>query len=216
MHDSYVNLLNPTRALVFRITHRDNLLWVLENGLHAGTSSVRSAVWVSIGSDELINKRATHPVQIPPYGVLNDYVPFYFTPFSVMMKNIHSGRSVPRRANSDIVILVSSLSRIQELGLPFLFTDSHAYYTWANYYNNLADLDKVDWKILQARDFRRDPDDLAKFERYQAEVLVHRHCPVEAILGLVCYNAEAETVINQHLEAKALRLKVIARPNWYF
>ena len=27
--------LNPEKTLIFRITHRDNLPWILENGLHA-------------------------------------------------------------------------------------------------------------------------------------------------------------------------------------
>ncbi|HRH76172.1 MAG TPA: DUF4433 domain-containing protein [Cellvibrionaceae bacterium] len=208
--------LNAEKALIWRIVHRDNMPWILENGLHAGNSSIRSADWVSIGSDELISKRAHHPVPIAPGGSLNDYVPFYFTPFSVMMKNICSGRGVQKRANSEIVILVSSLYRVQELGLPFLFTDSHAYYQWTRFYNNLADLDKIDWAILQARDFRRDPDDLAKFERYQAEALIPRFCPVEALLGVVCYNAVTETLLNQHLQAKGQALKVVARPSWYF
>ncbi|HOY21716.1 MAG TPA: DUF4433 domain-containing protein [Cellvibrio sp.] len=215
MPNHYPNL-NPEKALIWRIVHRDNLPWILENGLHAGNSPVRSTDWVSIGNDELISKRAAHPVPISPGGRLNDYVPFYFTPFSVMMKNIHSGRGVKQRPNSEIVILVSSLYRVQELGLPFLFTDSHAYYQWAKFYNDLADLDKIDWAILQARDFRRDPDDLAKFERYQAEALIPKLCPVEALLGVVCYNAATETIINQHLQAKGQTLKVIARPGWYF
>jgi hypothetical protein len=58
---------------------------------------------------------------------LADYVPFYFTPFSVMMKNIHSGWGVQQRQNEEIVILVSSLHRIRELDLPFVFTNAHAY-----------------------------------------------------------------------------------------
>lgn len=82
---------------------------------------------------------------LPPGGFLNDYVPFYFTPFSVMMRNIHTGwGGVAQRPNEDILILVSSLHRVDALGLPYLFTDSHAYYQWANYYKQLADLDKVD------------------------------------------------------------------------
>lgn len=160
--------LNPEKALIWRVIHRNNLSWLLENGLHCGSSKVRSLSWVDIGNPELISKRGEHPVPVKPGGVLNDYVPFYFTPFSVMMQNIHTGWSVPQRENGDMVLLVSSLYRIRELGLPFLFTDSHAYYMWANFYNELSDLDKIDWSILQNRDFKRDQDDPAKFERYQA------------------------------------------------
>jgi hypothetical protein len=39
----------------------------------------------------------------------------------------------------------------------------------AEFHNTLDRLDRVDWPRLQARDFKRDPDDPGKFERYQAE-----------------------------------------------
>ncbi|MDH2432039.1 DUF4433 domain-containing protein [Pokkaliibacter sp. MBI-7] len=110
-----------------------------------------------------------------------DYVPFYFTPFSPMLLNITSGRGVPQRTSDQIVLLVSSLHRVRELGLNYLFTDMHAYYQWASFYHDLADLQRIDWPILQARNFSRDVNDPAKFERYQAEALIHRHCPVEAV-----------------------------------
>lgn len=69
--------LNPEKALIWRIVHRDNIPWILDNGLHCGNSQVQAANWVNIGNPELIDKRAGHPV---PAGTLHDYVPFYFTP----------------------------------------------------------------------------------------------------------------------------------------
>jgi len=209
--------LNPDKALIWRIVHRDNLPWILDNGLHCGNGGNRLPAWVSIGNDELITKRANHPVPAGPGGVLNDYVPFYFTPFSVMMKNIQTGwGGVQQRGKEEIIILVSSLAHIQEQGLPFVFTDSHAYYQWTNFYTDLADLDKIDWQILQQRDFKRDPDDPAKFERYQAEALIHRHCPITGLLGIVCYTDQIKALIEQQLDERELGLAVYARTEWYF
>lgn len=209
--------LNQDRALIWRIIHRDNLPWVLDNGLHCGSSAVMAPNWVSIGNAELIGKRASHPVPLPPGGCLNDYVPFYFTPFSPMLRNIQTGwGGIQRRANDEIVILVSSLARVAEAGLTWLFTDMHAYYQWAKFYNSLDHLDKVDWPILQARDFKRDPDDPAKFERYQAEALVHKHMPVSVLIGVVCYTSALKQSIDQDVAARGLQLAVHARPNWYF
>lgn len=182
---SYPNL-NPKKALIWRIVHRDNVPWILDHGLHCGNSQIKSPTWVNIGNPDLTESRATYPVPLPPGGFLNDYVPFYFTPFSVMMRNIHLGLGVKRRPNEEIVILVSNMWRLQELGVSFLFTDSHAYNTWAIFYSDLADLDKIDWPLLQRRDFKRDPEDPAKFERYQAEALVFEHLPIQGILGIVC------------------------------
>lgn len=209
--------LNLEKALIWRIIHRDNLPWVLQHGLHCGNSSQRAPNWVSIGNSELIDKRARHTVPVPPGGLLNDYVPFYFTPFSVMMRNISSGRGgVQQRQNDEIVILVSSLHHVAQQRLSFLFTDMHAYYRWATFYNDLAHLDKVDWKLLQARDFKRDENDPAKFERYQAEALIHRHCPVSGLIGIVCYSETGKMQAQAQVAAQGLNLQVHARPGWYF
>ena len=46
--------------------------------------------------------------------------------------------------NREIAILVSSLRRVTELGIPFVFTNQHAYLAAAEYFNDLNDLDRVD------------------------------------------------------------------------
>lgn len=212
----YTNL-NQEKALIWRIVHRDNIPWILDNGLHCGNSKVLSSDWVHIGNPELTTKRATHSVPVEPGGFLNDYVPFYFTPFSPMMRNINSGYGgVRRRSNDEIVILVSSLPHLNESDIPFVFTDSHAYYMWSNYYTDISDLDKIDWEILQKRDFKRDNDDPAKFERYQAEALVHEHCPVTGLLGMVCYTDNVKKSLDEQLRLRNLQLDVYTRPGWYF
>ena len=209
--------LNPEKALIWRIIHRDNLPWVLAHGLHCGNSALRAPNWVSIGNSELIDKRARHAVPVPPGGLLNDYIPFYFTPFSVMMRNIRSGRGgVQQRSNDEIVILVSSLHHITKKGLPFLFTNMHAYYRWASYYDDLAHLDQVDWPLLQARDFRRDENDPVKFERYKAEALIHKHCPVSGLIGIVCHSETGKMSAQSQIDAKGLNLPIYVRPDWYF
>ncbi len=209
--------LNPKKALIWRIVHRNNLAWMLEHGLHCGNADRRSADWISIGNQELIDKRANHQVPLPPGGSLNDYVPFYFTPFSPMLRNINTGwGGIQKRRNEEIVILVSSLHHIASLDIPFLFTDSHAYYQWSNYYSDLADLDKIDWHILQSKDFRRDPDDPAKFERYQAEALVFKHLPVAGLLGIVCYTDSLKQQIQSEVTQRNLQLPIHVRQDWYF
>lgn len=208
--------LNPEKALIWRIVHRDNLPWILDNGLHCANSAAQAPQYVNIGNVDLIDKRRSRQVPIAPEGVLADYVPFYFTPFSVMMQNIHSGWSVPQRSNDEIVILVSSLYRVEELGLPFVFTNAHAYPSWTNYYSDLANLDQIDWSILQRRDFKRDPDDPRKMERYQAEALIYDHLPITGLLGIMCHTDAMKVRIEADVAARGLTLPVHARPKWYF
>ncbi|UKE82697.1 type II toxin-antitoxin system toxin DNA ADP-ribosyl transferase DarT [Pectobacterium colocasium] len=216
VHD-YSASLNPQKALIWRIVHRDNIPWILDNGLHCGNSPVQAENWIPIGNPELINRRAGHPVPVGTEGTLHDYVPFYFTPFSPMLMNIHSGRGgIMQRHNEEIVILVSSLRSVAAQHVPFVFTDSHAYYHWANYYTTLDRLDQLDWPILQRRDFRRDPDDPARFERYQAEALIWQHCPVTLLSGMVCYNNDVKLHLEQWLSQRNLTIPVHARAGWYF
>ena len=210
------NSLNPEKALIWRIVHRDNLPWILDNGLHCANSGVLSPNYVNIGNPDLIDKRRHRAVPITPRGTLADYVPFYFTPFSVMMKNIHSGWSVQQRRNEEIVILVSSLHRIEELGLSFVFTNAHAYPHWTSYYSDLERLDQIDWSILQHRDFKRDPDDPRKMERYQAEALVYRHLPIEGLMGINCCTDVVKRRIEQEIQRRNLNLSVHTRTGWYF
>ena len=148
---------------------------------------------------------------------MGDYVPFYFTPFSVMLRNIHTGwNGIKQVPNTDIVILVSSLRRLGQLGLPFLFTDRHAYSGLATFYDDLAFLDRIDWPLLQRRDFKRDPEDPGKLERYQAEALVHQHVPLPALLGIVCYTDAVRAEIEGKMHDLGMALPVHTRPSWYF
>lgn len=213
---AYTNL-NSDKALIWRITHRRNLPWILANGLHAGNGNARSPDWITIGNEDLISRRAHRAVPVPPGGVLNDYVPFYFTPFSPMMYNIYTGRGGVRQvANEDIVILVSSLHRLADMELPFVYTDRHAYPVTAQYFNNLVSLNAVDWALLRQRNFQRDPDDPEKVERYQAEALIHRHVPIQALLGLVCYTESVRGELQRHAAGLGVDLDIRCIPGWYF
>ena len=213
---TYTNL-NADKALIWRIVHRDNLPWILEQGVHCASSRVQAPNYVAIGNADLIDRRRHRGVPIPPGGTLADYVPFYFTPFSPMMYNIYTGRGgVTQRRNEDICILVSSLRRVQELGHPFVFTDRHAYPALARYFSDLAHLTEIDWALLQARNFKRNPDDPEQIERYQAEALIHRQLPIPALLGVICHTEAVKANIEQHVRDRGLRLDVRAMPRWYF
>ena len=214
----YENLLNPELARIFRIVHVDNVPWILQHGgLHCRKSPEQDPNYVSIGSADLIDKRARRIVDVPPGGTLSDYVPFYFTPFSIMMYNIRTGYGgITRRENKDIVIFVSSIHRLRELGLPFLFTTQHAYPPDTDFYNDEADLQKIDWKLLQSRNFKTDDADPGKQLRYQAEALVYQRLPLVALLGIGCYNESGKRNLELQLERVGASITVKATQNWYF
>ena len=209
--------LNPEKALIFRITHRNNVPWIVDNGLHCRSSDIVDPNFVNIGNSELIEKRQHRFVDIPPGGTLSDYVPFYFTPYSVMLYNIKTGwGGITQRPNEEIVILVSSLHTLNEDERAFVFSDRHAYLQTARFSSDLADLDWIEWPTLQARNFKKDPEDPRKFEYYQAEALVYLHVPVSSLKGIVCYDSAVEQELNEILDERDMQLKIVARPSWYF
>lgn len=209
--------LNPTRALIFRIVHVEGVPWILRHGMHCRSSLDQDPNYVNIGSADLIDRRSRHPVPCPPGGMLSDYVPFYFTPFSIMMYNIHTGYGgITRCANEDIVIFVSSLRRVHEMGLPFLFTDQHAYAAGTEFFHDLTELSRIDWALLQSRNFRTDDSDPGKQLRYQAEALIHRHVPLAALSGIGVHNDAVRQRIESWVAAAGANLTVKTLPSWYF
>jgi hypothetical protein len=208
--------LTPEKALIFRITHIENVAWLLANGLHCRAADCLDPNYHEIGNAELIAKRADRIIPIAPGGTLSDYIPFYFTPYTPMMLNIKTGyggiKQTPMR---DIAILVSSLRKLSEMGIRFVFSDRHAYLRAAEFSSDLNDLDRIDWETLEARDFKRDPNDFEKVERYQAEALVHKHLPIAALLGIVCYGEPQRERLTSSAQSAVLTVDIKALPGWY-
>lgn len=96
--------------------------------MHCPSSANQDPNYVNIGNTALIDKPRRRHVPIPPGVTLSDYVPFYFTPFSIMMYNIKTGYGgITRRDDKDIVMFVSSVHRLEQLAVPFVFTNQPAY-----------------------------------------------------------------------------------------
>lgn len=208
--------LTVENGYLFRITHRDNVPWLLRHGLVCAAHRRRDPTFVGIGNPGLIGRRESHWVPIDPGGYLCEYVPFYFTPFSPMAYNIHTGRQVPKRSNDAIVILMTTVARIVETGARFVFTDRHAYLRSARYSADPSDLEMVDFPLLRKRDFQRSTDDPERVERYQAEFLVRDTLPLSAIVTIACYNDSAKRAIDGDAAQLDISIRTSVRPGWYF
>jgi hypothetical protein len=53
-------------------------------------------------------------------------------------------------------------------------------------------------------------------QRYQAEALVHKHLPVDALSGFVYYNDDALKTLTGALAKRKQTMKVVKKPDWYF
>ena len=153
---------------------------------------------------------------MPPGGTLDEYIPFYFAPYSPMLSHLKTGwNGITQRPVSELVIVVSSLPALAAAGVPFVFTDQHASLMTATFFTSLADLPRLDWQLWQARDFQRDPRDLDKLARYVAEALAYRHVPVAALQVLACYGDDEERQLGEMLRHTTTRPKILRRPEWF-
>jgi hypothetical protein len=212
-----MSFLSPEKAWIFRITHIENVPWLLRHGLHCRDSETSDPNFIEIGNSDLIAKRPLKTVTSHPGGTLSDYVPFYFTPHSPMLYNIKTGfRGVTQRPMADIAILASTLHQVKAAQVPYLFTDRHAYLAIAQFFSDLDRLDQIDWASLQQRDFKRDPENPGKFEQYQAEALIHRHLPISALGGIACYGPEEKSQLEIAAREANVQMAIAVKPDWYF
>ena len=210
--------LTPQNGFIFRIVHINNIANILENGMYCQNSENQYPSYRTIGNPDIIQRRQNRHVPLHPFGTLADYIPFYFTPYSPMLYNIETGYGgITRVSPRDIIIFVSDLYFLAELRLLFLYTDRHAYLAHAQYFDNIHQLPNViNWTILQQRDFRKDPENPEKSEKYQAETLIHNHVPVGAFKGIICYDNEVRGRVCTQCEQYNVRIPIHATNRWYF
>ncbi|MEO5824678.1 MAG: DUF4433 domain-containing protein [Gemmatimonadales bacterium] len=209
-------LLVPDKALIFRITHRDNVAHLLEHGVHCRNSPVVNPNFVEIGHPEIIGRRAIKAVGVSPYGTLADYVPFYFTPCSPMLYNIVTGwKGLRRRDRAEIVILLTSLDTLEQHDLPYVVADRNAALDFALLAPCRELVPGLSWRDWQNRDFRHDADNPAKVERYQAEALVHDHLPSGALRAIITYDEPTRIAVALLAADTAASPPVRMIPSWY-
>jgi hypothetical protein len=208
--------LTAEKALIFRIVHRDNIESIFRHSLQSISSLEPDSSYTSIGNDEIIDRRKHKQISLGSGGNYSDYIPFYFTPYSIMMHNILTGFNVPMLKKEDILIVVSSLIDMDARGYEYVFTNQHALsQTDLQFFNKLEELSAIDWELLNSRDFKRDPDDPGKLLRYQAEAMIKGNLPLSEIRGLVCYNETIQEELSRQAAQQNLDLTIKVLPKWY-
>ncbi|MCO4100247.1 MAG: DUF4433 domain-containing protein [Gemmatimonas sp.] len=209
-------VLTLANALIFRITHRDNVPHILTHGIHCQSSDVVNPAFVPIGSTDIIGKRASRTVDVAPGGLLVNYVPFYFTPCTPMLYNIVTGRNgVVQRARAEVVVLVSSFDEVERLGIQMVVADRNATLMSATMKSGRALLEDLPWDAWRGRNFRRDQNDPEPFERYQAEALVHRLLPPAGLLSIITHDAATQATVAQAVSEAGLTIPTHVRSHWY-
>jgi hypothetical protein len=103
-------------------------------------------------------------------------------------------------------------------GLSFVFSDGHGIAAFTNWYDDLADLARVDWSMVYERYWADTVDDPDRQRRKQAEFFIHEHLPWSMIQEIGVLNRQLRDRVQQVLRQfdAALNRPVNIRPAWYY
>lgn len=181
------------KKYLFRMTHIENIPHILKNGVTHSTSPNANPDFVPIGDGSLIETRNAFILKNGKR--LGDYIPFYFGKRTPMLFVVQKGyNTVDRIPPQDIVYYVTSIQKIIDLKLDFVFTDGHAVDGFTTQYT-LADIenidDLIDPKAINAKYWRTD-NDLDLKRRKEAEFLVLGDISTEGLQGFLVYDQLAK------------------------
>lgn len=199
----------PEIINLYRMVHWQNVEYILQNGFCSREHPNMDPDYISIGHRQLISDRHAHPVPLANAGNLGEYVPFYFAGHSPMLYLIYNGyQGVSQLPQKDIVFMVCKFHNIQNSGLEYLFTDRNAKISVANFYNQKADFDKLNWDCIQSKNWKNDESNYSRQDYKQAEFLVRHQVPVEYITALVVKNEERKAYFEDLITKLALNIAV--------
>ncbi|HNZ53820.1 MAG TPA: DUF4433 domain-containing protein [bacterium] len=210
---------NPNQIPLFHITHVDNLYAIIKSG---GLWCDRERIIQGFSSANIAHKPLKDrrmATKVPLYlpKTLGDFVPFYFTTRSPMLFSVHTG-SVDdcSYGQESIIYLITTTENLTTCQRNWCFTDGHAVEAISEFYNNLNDMDKVDWNLINDWSWHNTLEDSDRKRRKQAEFLVEKSVPFSAFIEISVINEEMERKIHKILEMAKINLAVSVKPKWYY
>jgi hypothetical protein len=204
---------------IYHITSLKNLPSILQiGGLWCDSEMHRQKISVTnIAHQDIKDRRTIRQVPYPPRGTIADYVPFYFAPRSPMLYTINRGNVVGYEdGQATILHLVSTAELVNQSGLDFSFTDGHAIVEISQFYSDLADLNHIDWNIMNSIYWHDTIDDGDRKRRRQAEFLVHHFFPFSLIQTIGVSNHTIASRVNAILRDAEVKPNVQVIPTWYY
>lgn len=200
---------------IYHITHLKNLRRIVaEGGLHCDRSA-QKVKSVNIGHMHIKERRLNRPVPIGPRGTVGEYVPFYFAPRSPMLFVIsRGGVEGYDEGQQPVVYLQASAEAVKKAGLRWVFTEGHADMQFTDFFDDLKDLTKVDWALMQAKYWNDTNDDPDRKRRRQAEFLVHKFFPWELVSCVAVYDRSIAETVGEIIGGNVPPVEI--RRDWYY
>ena len=209
----------PAEPKIYHIVHVDRLPSIVaDNSLWCDAEiAQRPSHATTIGISNIKQRRLTSSLSSHPALRVGDCVPFYFCPRSVMLYVIHQ-RNHPelsyRGGQEPIVHLEADLRQVVAWASRekqrWAFTTSNAGSRFFDDYADLAQLNKIDWNAVQARDWQDCKDGK------QAEFLVERSFPWEMVSRIGVLSRRVYQLTSTALAAAAYKPPVEIRREWYY
>ncbi len=210
---------NPTPIL--RFMHIDNLAVVMHRGgLHAPTCTPNDGLaYKAIHNLEVQQKRADRQILCGPRGVIHDYVPFYFGFLSPMMLNLKTGRVAGYTEGQEPLIYLGTYAQtIAENGPGFVFSDGHGLAAYTSWFDDLSQLDKVDWDVVYQRYWTDNANDMDRQRKKQAEFLVYKFCDWSLVKAIIVIDDNRKSQVEQVLAGfpHQMHRQILVKRDWYY
>lgn len=208
----------PLPTPIYHFTNISNLASIINRGLLSNNLLKQSGIsYTDVAYQTVQKRRATKSVPCGSGGVLHDYAPFYFAPRSPMLYTINQGNVTNYPQGQKPLIYISSTAQaVEAAGLSFVFTDGHGIMAFTEFFDNLADLEKIDWAVMASRYWADTPEDGDRCRRRQAEFLIHGYFPWTLTSEIYVMNAKIQAQVQQILQNSLHQPQVTVRPEWYY
>ena len=206
-------MANFNKIYLYRMVHIANMGHIIQYGITHKDSLASNPSYLPIGDNSLIDVRSGK--RLPDGTRLGDYIPFYFHYRMPMLYVLQKGfNQLPACPADQIVYCISSVQKVLDLGLDFIFTNGHAAAGLSSFYDK-KDVERIttllDFEAITAS-YWKSEHDLDLKRRKEAEFLILGDVPSEAILGFAAFNESAQKQIANFSPQQP----IIIRPNYYF
>jgi len=206
---------------IYHITHLENLPGIVDDVLWSDAERIRRNLSCKVVGMSEIKRRRLEELHLDchPGTKVGEYVPFYFCPRSIMLFLLHKGNHADLTytgGQRPIVHLQADLHRVVEWarsqGSRWAFSDGNAGTRYTQFFNNLEQLDILDWNAIAATTWK----DLMVRERKQAEFLVEQFFPWALVERIGVIDEEIAQTVANVLSAATHRPEIVVAGNWYY